>query len=121
MKIDLGSKPYNDPVIKSAPEKEKHVPYYPSTELEGEDISADMLGKDIKCEVTIRVTRAEIVAEAGKPKKTRFRLEFRKIDFPDAKLKDQDLQDDITDAIEGINETKAQEASEKEDDEEING
>lgn len=111
MKIDLGSKPYEGETAMPSPGKAKHVPYYPSTEIEDEDVPVDILGKDIKCEVTIRVTRAEIKKEAGKPTKKSFRIEFRKVDFGD-KLKDQDVQDDITDAIEGINESKKDEAAE---------
>lgn len=111
MKIDLGSKPYDSPEATVAPGKEKHVPYYPSTEIEDEDIPDAVLGEDIKCEVTVCVTRSEVVQEEGKDKKKRFRLEFRKLDFK-PKLKDQGLQDDISDAIENVNESKSEEDSE---------
>lgn len=116
MKIDLGSKPYGEATASpSIGKKEKHVPYYPSASIEDEDIPTDLLGKDIKCEVTIRLTRAEISKEAGKDTKKRFSIEFRKIDFGN-ELKDQDVQDDITDAIEGLKESKKDEAAEEAED-----
>ena len=98
MKIDLGAKPYEETTSSKKPE-----PYYPSTEIEDNNVPVNDLGKDIKCEVIVRVTRSEIRKEAGKPMKACCRIEFRSIKFPKGELKDQDVQDDISDEIESLN------------------
>lgn len=115
MKIDLAEKTgiMSNPVKNTPPQK-----YYPSTRIEDEDIPDNLIGKEIKVEVTVCITRKSTEVEQGKDKKDSYNLEFRKIDFGKS-IKDKDIQDDISDAIEGMKESKSDEDKEELNDEDV--